>query len=60
MGERSGTGPAVPYTLWHDAVPRPGWLNMAIDRALLERAAAGESWLRLYCLEPLVPLVRPP
>jgi lipoate-protein ligase A len=48
MGERAGTGPALQYTLWHDAVPRPGWLNMAIDRVLLERAAAGESWLRLY------------
>lgn len=52
MGERAGTGPAMPYTLWHDAVPRPGWLNMAIDRALLERAAAGESWLRLYGWSP--------
>jgi len=52
MGERAGTGPAVRYTLWHDAVPRPGWLNMAIDRALLERAVAGESWLRLYAWSP--------
>lgn len=40
------------YALWLDALPRPGWLNMAIDRALLERAAAGESWLRLYAWSP--------
>jgi lipoyl(octanoyl) transferase len=52
MGERAGTGPALRYTLWHDAVPRPGWLNMAIDRVLLERAATGESWLRLYAWSP--------
>jgi lipoyl(octanoyl) transferase len=52
MGERAGTGPALQYTLWHDAVPRPGWLNMAIDRVLLERAAVGESWLRLYRWSP--------
>ena len=52
MGERAATGPALHYTLWHDAVPRPGWLNMAIDRALLERAVAGESWLRLYGWSP--------
>jgi lipoyl(octanoyl) transferase len=52
MGERAGTGTTLRYTLWHDAVPRPGWLNMAIDFALLERAAAGESWLRLYAWSP--------
>jgi lipoate-protein ligase A len=52
MGERAGTGPALHYTLWRDAVPRPGWLNMAIDRVLLERARAGESWLRLYRWNP--------
>jgi lipoate-protein ligase A len=50
MGERAGT--ALPFTLWHDAVPRPGWLNMAIDLALLERAAGGQSWLRLYAWSP--------
>ena len=50
MGESAR--PALRHTLWHDAVPRPGWLNMAIDRALLERAAAGESWLRLYAWSP--------
>ena len=52
MGERAGAGPAQRYTLWHDAIPRPGWLNMAIDCALLERATAGESWLRLYAWSP--------
>jgi lipoyl(octanoyl) transferase len=52
MAESAGTGRALRYTLWHDAVPRPGWLNMAIDRALLERARAGESWLRLYAWSP--------
>jgi lipoate-protein ligase A len=52
MAERAGAGPAQRYTLWHDAVPRPGWLNMAIDCALLERATAGESWLRLYAWSP--------
>ena len=52
MAERTGAGPAQRYTLWHDAVPRPGWLNMAIDCALLERATAGESWLRLYAWSP--------
>lgn len=39
-------------TLWSDPLPRPGWLNMAIDRALLERAKAGEWWLRLYAWSP--------
>jgi lipoyl(octanoyl) transferase len=42
----------TPYTLWCDPLPRPGWLNMAIDAALLERAEAGERWLRLYAWEP--------
>jgi lipoate-protein ligase A len=40
------------YRLWRDAVPRAGWHNMAIDRALLARAAAGERWLRLYAWSP--------
>lgn len=52
MGELAGPRPALRYILWHDAVPRPGWLNMAIDRALVERAAAGESWIRLYAWSP--------
>ena len=41
-----------PYTLWVDPLPRPGWANMAIDQTLLERAALGERWLRLYRWEP--------
>jgi lipoyl(octanoyl) transferase len=41
-----------PYVLWDDLTPRPGWRNMAIDRTLLERAQAGESWLRLYAWDP--------
>jgi lipoate-protein ligase A len=41
-----------PYRLWCDPLPRPGWLNMAIDTILLERAGEGERWLRLYAWEP--------
>lgn len=41
-----------PYTLWVDPRPRPGWANMAIDHTLLERAALGERWLRLYRWDP--------
>ncbi len=48
--------PAVPLSVWHlwtDEIPRPGWANMAIDQALLERAQhQGESWLRLYQWAP--------
>jgi lipoate-protein ligase A len=40
------------YYLWASPLPRPGWLNMAIDTALLERAQAGERWVRLYAWEP--------
>ena len=40
------------YALWIDATARPGWRNMAIDLALLERAQAGERWLRLYGWDP--------
>jgi lipoate-protein ligase A len=40
------------YYLWTSPLPRPGWLNMAIDTALLERAEAGERWVRLYAWEP--------
>jgi lipoyl(octanoyl) transferase len=37
------------WHLWIDESPRPGWTNMSIDHALLERAdRQGESWLRLY------------
>jgi lipoate-protein ligase A len=41
-----------PYFLWSDPLPRAGCLNMAIDATLLERAQAGERWLRLYAWEP--------
>lgn len=38
---------------WLDAVPRPGWQNMAIDSALLDLAQAGEgAVLRVYRWEP--------
>ena len=41
------------FLLWLDETPRPGWANMAIDQALLERAKhQGESWLRLYQWAP--------
>lgn len=41
------------FFLWLDETPRPGWANMAIDHALLERAERqGESWLRLYRWAP--------
>ena len=41
------------WHLWIDESPRPGWTNMAIDHALLERAEQqGESWLRLYQWAP--------
>ena len=48
--------PAAPPSTWHlwlDETPRPGWANMAIDHALLERAQHQcESWLRLYHWAP--------
>lgn len=44
---------APAWRLWIDEQPRPGWANMAIDQALLERAERqGESWLRLYQWSP--------
>lgn len=49
---QDGSGRLLSFSLWIDATPRPGWLNMAIDRALLERAQAGERWLRLYAWHP--------
>jgi lipoate-protein ligase A len=46
-------GDGTAWALWQDLVPRSGALNMAIDQALLERAAsAGERWLRLYTWWP--------
>jgi lipoyl(octanoyl) transferase len=41
------------WTLWVDDTPRPGWTNMAIDEALLDRAdQLDESCLRLYTWQP--------
>ncbi len=40
------------FRVWLDLDGRPGWQNMAIDHALLERGAAGERWLRLYRWSP--------
>lgn len=41
------------WTLWLDLAGRPGFRNMAIDQALLGRAAErGERWLRLYRWAP--------
>jgi len=41
------------WTLWLDLEGRPGFRNMAIDQALLDRAAQlGERWLRLYRWAP--------
>lgn len=43
----------VVWHLWNDEQPRPGWANMAIDMALLDRAEQqGERWLRLYRWDP--------
>ena len=35
-----------------DLEGRPGWQNMAIDQAMLDRAGRGERWLRLYRWAP--------
>jgi lipoate-protein ligase A len=55
-GQRGGGAEtAVPclWRLWLDEIPRPGWTNMAIDQALLERAdKCAEHWLRLYQWDP--------
>jgi lipoate-protein ligase A len=41
------------WNFWLDEFPRPGWANMAVDMALLDRAEQyGESWLRLYTWSP--------
>jgi lipoyl(octanoyl) transferase len=41
------------WILWLDKPPRPGWANMSIDLALLDRAEQqGEHWLRLYRWNP--------
>jgi lipoyl(octanoyl) transferase len=41
------------WRLWVDESPRPGYTNMAIDLALLDRTERlGEIWLRLYRWNP--------
>ena len=41
------------WRLWDDQMPRPGYTNMAIDLALLDRTERlGEIWLRLYRWNP--------
>jgi lipoate-protein ligase A len=41
------------WRLWLDSTARPGWANMSIDMALLDRAEQEqESWLRLYRWDP--------
>jgi lipoate-protein ligase A len=51
--ERTEREPSASFFLWLDETPRPGWANMAIDLALLQRAEhQGESWLRLYQWSP--------
>ncbi len=44
--------PTPEWSLWVDAVPRPGWQNMAIDHALLDGAEQGVAVLRLYRWAP--------
>jgi len=41
------------WRLWVDETARPGWANMSIDIALLDRAEQqAESWFRLYRWDP--------
>jgi lipoate-protein ligase A len=41
------------WCAWIDRTPRPGWANMAIDQALLDRAEQrDERCLRLYSWDP--------
>ena len=50
---RCHPAPRPQWHLWIDESPRPGWANMAVDLALLDRAEHhGESWLRLYTWLP--------
>jgi len=43
----------VSWSLLPDPAPHPGWYNMALDQALLERAErAGEGFVRLYAWAP--------
>ncbi len=50
-GTPATSATSASWNLWVD-IPRPGWMNMAIDQTLLERATAGERWLRLYGWAP--------
>jgi lipoyl(octanoyl) transferase len=55
MDHSRAAAPAPPsgWHLWIDETPRPGWANMSIDVALLDRAEQlDESWLRLYQWDP--------
>jgi lipoyl(octanoyl) transferase len=52
QGDNRTSVATTTYQLWYDLDGRPGWQNMAIDQAMLERAAAGERWLRLYRWSP--------
>ena len=45
-------GRTAAWRWWYDVEARPGTLNMALDQALLERAAGGERWFRLYRWDP--------
>jgi lipoyl(octanoyl) transferase len=41
------------WHLWIDATPRPGYANMSLDLALLDRSQQyAEQWLRLYRWQP--------
>jgi lipoyl(octanoyl) transferase len=55
-GSRAAVASAAVLSCWHlwiDETPRPGWANMSIDLALLDRAEHyAESWLRLYQWNP--------
>jgi lipoate-protein ligase A len=47
------SNPALPLIVWRDPAPRPGWANMAIDRALPGLAAReGAVFVRLYAWSP--------
>ncbi len=50
--ERERLCPTRCWHFWVDESPRPGWSNMAVDLALLDRAELGEGWFRLYTWNP--------
>ena len=53
MGENRRFPPVLDWFLWLDDTPRPGFLNMAIDSALLALAEIdGVGFLRLYRWSP--------